>query len=161
MQQATGSGCLIRRNFASTHALGISLPCFCYGCITTAFAAAAQRQPSAAPLATSTDRHERWCATTPHDRAQVRGRASGVRCKAMLGRRHEPHDMRKNMLNKGDAFSKTGNVKFASLDLVLVPTLLFRYHFERLREFETKISLTILFQNHILLAPKYFQIRSL
>ena len=121
----------------------------------------AQRQPSAAPLATSTDRHERWCATTPHDRAQVRGRASGVRCKAMLGRRHEPHDMRKNMLNKGDAFSKTGNVKFASLDLVLVPTLLFRYHFERLREFETKISLTILFQNHILLAPKYFQIRSL
>ena len=43
-------------------------------------------QLSAAPLATSTDRHERWHATTPHDRAQLRGRASGVRCKAMLGR---------------------------------------------------------------------------
>ena len=46
----------------------------------------AQRQLSAAPLATSTDRHERRCATTPQDRAQLRGRASGVRCKAMLGR---------------------------------------------------------------------------
>ena len=45
----------------------------------------AQRQPSAAPLATSTDRHERRHATTPKDRAQLRGRASGVRCKAMLG----------------------------------------------------------------------------
>ena len=45
----------------------------------------AQRRLSAAPLATSTDRHERRCATTPHDRAQRRGRASGVRCKAMLG----------------------------------------------------------------------------
>ena len=40
----------------------------------------AQRQPSAVPLATSTDRHERWHATTPKDRAQLRGRASGVRC---------------------------------------------------------------------------------
>ena len=48
---------------------------------------ATQRLLSAAPLATATDRHERWCATTPHDRAQLRGRASGVRCKAMLGRR--------------------------------------------------------------------------
>ena len=47
---------------------------------------AAQRPLSAAPLATSTDRHERRCATTPQDRAQLRGRASGVRCKAMLGR---------------------------------------------------------------------------
>ena len=47
--------------------------------------AAAERQPSAVPLATSTDRHERWHATTPKDRAQRRGRASGVRCKAMLG----------------------------------------------------------------------------
>ena len=45
----------------------------------------AQRRLSAAPLATSTDRHERRCATTPQNRAQVRGRASGVRCKAMLG----------------------------------------------------------------------------
>jgi len=45
----------------------------------------AQRQLSAAPLATFTDRHERWYATTPQDRAQVRGRASGVRCKALLG----------------------------------------------------------------------------
>ena len=45
----------------------------------------AQRQLSAAPLATSTGRHERWCATKPKDRAQLRGRASGVRCKAMLG----------------------------------------------------------------------------
>ena len=41
---------------------------------------AAQRQASAAPLAASTDRHERWGATTPKDRAQLRGRASGVRC---------------------------------------------------------------------------------
>ena len=45
----------------------------------------AQRPLSAAPLATSRDRHERWCAITLQDRAQVRGRASGVRCKAMLG----------------------------------------------------------------------------
>ena len=45
----------------------------------------AQRLLSAAPLAASTDRHERWHATMPHDHAQLRGRASGVRCKAMLG----------------------------------------------------------------------------
>ena len=47
---------------------------------------AAQRQLSAAPLATSRERDERWHATTPQNRAQLRGRASGVRCKAMLGR---------------------------------------------------------------------------
>ena len=52
----------------------------------------AQRQLSAAPLATSTDRHERRCATTPQDRAQLRGRASGVRCKAMLGRSDRKND---------------------------------------------------------------------
>ena len=45
----------------------------------------AQRLLSAAPLATSTDRDERCGATTPQNRAQFRGRASGVRCKAMLG----------------------------------------------------------------------------
>ena len=44
------------------------------------FCGAAQRQASAAPLAASTDRHERWGATTPKDRAQLRGRAIGVRC---------------------------------------------------------------------------------
>ena len=41
---------------------------------------AAQRQASAALLATSVDRDERQHATTPKNRAQVRGRASGVRC---------------------------------------------------------------------------------
>jgi len=41
---------------------------------------AAQRQASAAPLATSGDRDKRCYATTPKNRAQVRGRASGVRC---------------------------------------------------------------------------------
>ena len=45
----------------------------------------AQRLLSAAPLATSTDRYERWHATMPQNRAQLRGRASGVRCKALLG----------------------------------------------------------------------------
>ena len=47
--------------------------------------AAADRLLSAAPLATSTDRHAPRCAVTLQDRAQLRGRASGVRCKAMLG----------------------------------------------------------------------------
>ena len=51
----------------------------------------AQRLLSAAPLATSTDRHERRCATKPKDRDQLRGRASGVRCKAMLGREFGYH----------------------------------------------------------------------
>ena len=45
----------------------------------------AQRPLSAAPLAASTDRHEPRHATALKNRAQVRGRASGVRCKAMLG----------------------------------------------------------------------------
>ena len=52
-------------------------------------------QLSAAPLATSTDRHERWHATTPQNRAQLRGRASGVRCKALLGIR--PYKIDKNI----------------------------------------------------------------
>ena len=51
----------------------------------------AQRRLSAAPLATSTDRHKCWHATTLKNRAQVRGRASGVRCKAMLGRSLRAH----------------------------------------------------------------------
>jgi hypothetical protein len=46
---------------------------------------AAQRQLSAALLATFVDRYKRWHATMPQDRAQPKGRASGVRCKAMLG----------------------------------------------------------------------------
>ena len=46
---------------------------------------AAQRQLSAALLAASIHRYKRWHTTTFHDRAQPKGRASGVRCKAMLG----------------------------------------------------------------------------
>ena len=47
--------------------------------------AAAQRQLSAALLATSRERDERRHGTATKNRAQPRGRASGVRCKAMLG----------------------------------------------------------------------------
>jgi len=46
---------------------------------------AAQRQLSAALLATSINRHGRWHATALQNRAQSTGRASGVRCKALLG----------------------------------------------------------------------------
>ena len=46
---------------------------------------AAQRQLSAALLATSINRHGWRHGTTDKNRAQPRGRASGVRCKAMLG----------------------------------------------------------------------------
>ena len=74
--------CPAARNYARKYARNVRLPGIgitaTLGRPTPAFSGAAGRR---------LNRHGWWHATTTKNRAQPRGRASGVRCKAMLGRK--------------------------------------------------------------------------